>query len=109
MGTGALSPGVKRRGREADRSHSTSAEVKKKWIYTSNPPYAFMAWCLISWAQEQLYLLPQFIFEKLFAPVNILAVMLCIRAEKHVGIHAMCPFFFILNLTQCQISRQSIR
>jgi hypothetical protein len=26
----------------------TSAEVKKIWIYTSTPPYAFMALCLIS-------------------------------------------------------------
>jgi hypothetical protein len=43
MVLGALSPGVKRPGREADHSPSTSAEVKKTWIYTSTPPYAFMA------------------------------------------------------------------
>jgi hypothetical protein len=40
---GALSPGVKRQGREADHSPPPSAEVKKMWIYTSTPPYAFMA------------------------------------------------------------------
>jgi hypothetical protein len=40
---GALSPGVKRPGREADHSPPTSAEVKKMWIYTSTPPYAFIA------------------------------------------------------------------
>jgi hypothetical protein len=34
---GALSPGVKRPGREADHSPSTSAEVKKMWIYTCTP------------------------------------------------------------------------
>jgi hypothetical protein len=45
---GALSAGVKRQGREADHSPPPSAEVKKMWIYTSTPPYAFMAWCLIS-------------------------------------------------------------
>jgi hypothetical protein len=39
---GALSPGVKRRVREADHSPPTSVEVKKMWIYTSAPPYAFM-------------------------------------------------------------------
>jgi hypothetical protein len=39
----ALSPGLKRSGREADHSPPTSAEVKKIWIYTSTPPYAFMA------------------------------------------------------------------
>jgi hypothetical protein len=33
----ALSPGAKRQGREANH------EVKKTWIYTSTPPYVFMA------------------------------------------------------------------
>jgi hypothetical protein len=36
-------PGLKRPGREADHSPPASAEVKKMWIYTSTPPYAFMA------------------------------------------------------------------
>jgi hypothetical protein len=40
---GTVSPEVKRPGREADHSPPTSAEVKKMWIYTSTPPYAFMA------------------------------------------------------------------
>jgi hypothetical protein len=40
---GALSPDVKRPGRETDHSPPTSAEVKKMWIYTSTPPYIFMA------------------------------------------------------------------
>jgi hypothetical protein len=40
---GALSPGVKRPGREADHSPPASAEVKKMWVYTSTPPYVFMA------------------------------------------------------------------
>jgi hypothetical protein len=35
--------GVKQPGREADHSPSTSAEVKRTWIYTSTPPYAIMA------------------------------------------------------------------
>jgi hypothetical protein len=39
----ALSPGLNRQGREADHSLATSAEVKKMWIYTSTPPYAFLA------------------------------------------------------------------
>jgi hypothetical protein len=39
----ALSPGVKRPGREADHSPATSVEVKKTWAYTSTPPYVFMA------------------------------------------------------------------
>jgi hypothetical protein len=40
--------GVKLQKREDDHSPTTSAEVKKTWIYTSTPPYAFMAQYLIS-------------------------------------------------------------
>jgi hypothetical protein len=43
MGTRGSFPGVKRPGREADHSPPASAEVKKMWIYTSTPPYVFMA------------------------------------------------------------------
>jgi hypothetical protein len=39
----AVSLRVKRPGREADHSPTTSAEIKKMWIYTSTPPYVFMA------------------------------------------------------------------
>jgi hypothetical protein len=39
----ALSPGVKRQVREANHSPPTSAEAKKTWIYTSTPPYVFIA------------------------------------------------------------------
>jgi hypothetical protein len=44
MGTGGggLSPEVKRQGREPDHSLPDSTEVKKMWIYTSTPTYAFM-------------------------------------------------------------------
>jgi hypothetical protein len=45
---GALSPGVKQPGCEADHSLPTTAEVKKTLIYTSTSLYAFMALCLIS-------------------------------------------------------------
>jgi hypothetical protein len=41
--SGALSPCVKRPGREDDHSPPASAEVKKIWIYISTPSYAFMA------------------------------------------------------------------
>jgi hypothetical protein len=40
--SGALSPVVKRPGRESDHSIPASAEVKKIWIYTSTPSYTFM-------------------------------------------------------------------
>jgi hypothetical protein len=40
---GALSPGVKWQVREADHSPQTSAEAKKTRVYTSTPPYVFMA------------------------------------------------------------------
>jgi hypothetical protein len=35
--------GVKRSGREAYHSPRASAEIKEMWIYTSTPPYAFVA------------------------------------------------------------------
>jgi hypothetical protein len=38
----ALSPGVKRHEHEANYSPPTSAEVKKMWLYTSTPLYAFV-------------------------------------------------------------------
>jgi hypothetical protein len=40
---GLFPPGVKRPEREADHPPPTSAEVKKMWIYTTTPPYVFMA------------------------------------------------------------------
>jgi hypothetical protein len=43
MGTGALSPEIKRPGREVVHSPPTRVKVKKMWIYTFVPPYAFMA------------------------------------------------------------------
>jgi hypothetical protein len=43
MVTGALSPEVKRPGREADHSLPFSAEVKNAWSYISTPPYVFTA------------------------------------------------------------------
>jgi hypothetical protein len=44
---GVLSPAVKRPGREADHSLSSSAEVKNSWHYAFTPKYAFVAWCLV--------------------------------------------------------------
>jgi hypothetical protein len=40
---GTVSPGVKRPGCEADHSPPTNAEFKIMWIFTSTPPYTFMA------------------------------------------------------------------
>jgi hypothetical protein len=36
-------PGVLSLGHEADHSSPASAKIKKMWIYTFTPPYAFMA------------------------------------------------------------------
>jgi hypothetical protein len=47
MEGGALSPEVKRSGRESDHSPPSSAEVKNAWSYTSTPQYAFMAYYLV--------------------------------------------------------------
>jgi hypothetical protein len=48
MGTGGSFPGGKPAGAEAGHSPPHSAEIKKMWIYTFTPAYAFMAYCLIS-------------------------------------------------------------
>jgi hypothetical protein len=48
MGTGVLSLGVKRSGREADHSYPSSTEVKKmSGAIPPLPQYAFMAWCSV--------------------------------------------------------------
>jgi hypothetical protein len=44
---GALSPGVKRPGREADHSPPSTAGVKNAWRYIPTPPHVFLAQCLI--------------------------------------------------------------
>jgi hypothetical protein len=54
MGTGGSFPGAWR------WPPTTSAEVKKICIYTSTPPYAFMAHSLISSAEGTTYLFVQF-------------------------------------------------
>jgi hypothetical protein len=45
---GTLPPGVMRQDREAEHSPPACAEVKIMWICTSTPPYAFIAYYLIS-------------------------------------------------------------
>jgi hypothetical protein len=57
MGTGGSFLGVKRPGREADHSPSSSAEVKNAWSYTSTP-LGCLRGVVLSEAQGQLYLLP---------------------------------------------------
>jgi hypothetical protein len=56
---GALFPELKRPGREADNSPPISVEVKSTWIYTPTPPYVFIAYCLITSAQGEVYFLPR--------------------------------------------------
>jgi hypothetical protein len=43
MGNGGSFPGIKRPGREADHSPTTSTEVKNTLIYTFTPPCVFAA------------------------------------------------------------------
>jgi hypothetical protein len=43
----ANTPGIKRPGREADHSPSSSADVQSTWSYTSTPPYVFMEGYLV--------------------------------------------------------------
>jgi len=43
----ALSPQVKRTGREVEHSPQSSVDVKNAYSCTSTPPYALILWCLI--------------------------------------------------------------
>jgi hypothetical protein len=56
---------IKRQGHEADHSPSTTTEVKETWIYTSTPPHVFMAWCLISYAQEPIIIVVVVVVDRL--------------------------------------------
>jgi hypothetical protein len=63
---GLFPPGVKQQGREADHSPPASAEVKKKWIYTSTPPYAFMElYLLLDWDSISIMPSSQILFNSL--------------------------------------------
>jgi hypothetical protein len=47
MGTRGYFPGGKAAGMWTGHSHTSSAEVKNAWSYTSSPLYAFLSWCSI--------------------------------------------------------------
>jgi hypothetical protein len=66
MGTGEFSPGVKRPGREADRSPPFTSKVKNLWSYTSTP-YIFMSWCLVKQKENFVFTLPYLSFK--FCPL----------------------------------------
>jgi hypothetical protein len=46
---GALSPGVKRPGGEANNSSPSSSKLKNACSYAFTSPYVFMAWCLMKY------------------------------------------------------------
>jgi hypothetical protein len=52
VGTGGSSARLKQSERKAVQSSPPSADVKKEWSYTSTPPYAFMAWCLVKFKDK---------------------------------------------------------
>jgi hypothetical protein len=42
-----------------DHSFPCSTEVKNAWLYTSTPPYYFMAWCLVKHMDNFMFTLPK--------------------------------------------------
>jgi len=50
MNIGAVTPGVKRPGRETDHHSSPNVEFKNSWSYVLTPPYPFMAFIWINFA-----------------------------------------------------------
>jgi hypothetical protein len=84
LGAGGSSAGIKRPGREADHSPSSSAEMKNTWSYTSIPPYVFIVWRLIkqrdaaSWRSTTLSTRPTLSFT--FITISFLPKILsCLR------------------------------
>jgi hypothetical protein len=67
---GALTPEVKRLGRDADHSPPSTAEVKNMWSYTSTPQYVFMAWWSVKHESTRtalpLFFLPSFLSSLFF-------------------------------------------
>jgi hypothetical protein len=57
---GAISPGIKRPGREANHSPSSSTEFKNAWSYTSIHTNIFMAWYFIKPRDNFTFTLPLF-------------------------------------------------
>jgi hypothetical protein len=55
-GGGAPFCEVKRPGREAGHSPTSSAEGKNAWNYKSTPPYVFMVWYLVKHRDNFRYL-----------------------------------------------------
>jgi hypothetical protein len=82
---GALSPVVKRPGRQTDHSPPSSAEAKKEWSYDSTSPYVYIAWCLMSTRDNFTFYLHNYgvIITKLFIPTE------------------MIKWLFLYNLYQC--------
>jgi hypothetical protein len=84
MGSGVLSSGVRRQGREVNPFLPSSAEVKNAWSYTSIPPYVFMAWCILKHRDNfRLTSTKQLPFWKKCFPVTIWTK---IRSKDFAGI-----------------------
>jgi hypothetical protein len=44
VGSGVLSGGIKRSGRDVDHSRPTDIDVKTEWSYAASPQNAFITW-----------------------------------------------------------------
>jgi hypothetical protein len=55
---GLFPRGIKRSGREVDRSLHSGADLMSAWRYTSNHQYVFMAWCLVKQREKFTFTLP---------------------------------------------------
>jgi hypothetical protein len=96
MGTAGYFPRVKRPGREANHSPPSSAEVKSVWPYTSNPPFVFMAWCLVKHRDNFTFTLPS-----LNGFHNHMEVKIFRYSHKNTDVSSTCIFLWcFLNWTQ---------
>jgi hypothetical protein len=68
------------------------------WIYTSTPQYAFMAWCLISWAEGQLTLPKLIIYSKNLLPISTKAAKIRLKDNNDKNKEIKCKSKIVYDL-----------
>jgi hypothetical protein len=65
------------------------------WSYNSTPSYTFMAWCIIIWAQGQIYLIPYFALWG-FTSRYVNHTNFIMKRAKNLECLSVCPWLYRL-------------
>jgi hypothetical protein len=94
LALGALSPGVKPQGREADHSPSTNAQVNKTWIYTSTPHTpSWRSVCLVKHWDNFTFFTSWIKLRRLATEVNSFRSESSGRSGSELLKQALCNYF----------------